>query len=68
MFGFKEKISMRNNHVSLLVAAALSLSAAFSGPAAQAAGTNNMGVINVNSLILNARAQQTFSEYGTSSA
>ena len=34
----------------------------------QAAGTNNMGVINVNSLILNARAQQTFSEYGTSSA
>ena len=33
---------MRNNHVSLLVAAALSLSAAFSGPAAQAAGTNNM--------------------------
>jgi catalase-peroxidase len=42
MFGFKEKISMRNNHVSLLVAAALSLSAAFSGPAAQAAGTNNM--------------------------
>lgn len=33
---------MRNNHVSLLVAAALSLSAALSGPAAQAAGTNNM--------------------------
>ena len=33
---------MRNNHVSLLVAAALSVSAAFSGPAAQAAGTNNM--------------------------
>ncbi len=33
---------MRNNRVSLLVAAALSLSAALSGPAAQAAGTNNM--------------------------
>jgi catalase-peroxidase len=42
MFGFKEKISMRNNHVSLLVAAALSLSAALSGPAAQAAGASNM--------------------------
>ena len=33
---------MRNNHVSLLVAAALSLSAALSGPAAQAAGASNM--------------------------
>ncbi|MEY3976351.1 MAG: hypothetical protein RLZZ33_1406 [Pseudomonadota bacterium] len=33
---------MRNTYVSLLVAAALSLSAALSGPAAQAAGTNNM--------------------------
>jgi catalase-peroxidase len=35
-------MSMRNTYVSLLVAAALSLSAALSGPAAQAAGTNNM--------------------------
>jgi catalase-peroxidase len=42
MFGFKEKIPMRNNPVSLLVAAALSLTAALSGPSAQAAGTNNM--------------------------
>ncbi len=33
---------MRNNHVSLLVAAALSLSAALSGATVQAAGTNNM--------------------------
>ncbi|MBU6212470.1 MAG: catalase/peroxidase HPI [Gammaproteobacteria bacterium] len=33
---------MRNTYASLLVAAALSLSAALSGPAAQAAGTNNM--------------------------
>ncbi|MEN9526272.1 MAG: catalase/peroxidase [Pseudomonadota bacterium] len=33
---------MRNNPVSLLVAAALSLTAALSGPSAQAAGTNNM--------------------------
>jgi catalase-peroxidase len=42
MFGFKEKIPMRNNPVSLLVAAALSLTAALSGPAAQAAGTSKM--------------------------
>jgi len=33
---------MRNNPVSLLVAAALSLTAALSGPAAQAAGTSKM--------------------------
>ncbi|MFZ9904893.1 MAG: catalase/peroxidase HPI [Steroidobacteraceae bacterium] len=33
---------MRNNPVSLLVAAALSLTAALSGPSAQAAGTSNM--------------------------
>ena len=33
---------MRNNPVSLLVAAALSLTAALSGPAAQAADTSNM--------------------------
>ena len=28
--------------------------------------SNNLGVININNLVLNARAQQTFSEYGTS--